>query len=113
MQQPGRDSGAHCRCTTSAGRWGRNQQSERLLAGMAPFLSSLPLAEKQRLQGLSGEMRLDSSSERSEAEQRLYLQSLPPAEREELAKQWAGLGWSQKAEVAWLEREGLAFEELD
>jgi len=80
-----------------------NLRSEQLWAKQGPFLAALPAAEKQRLEGLSNAKRYDSSTERSEEERRLFLQSLPSEDRAHLLAQ-EGLGWSQKAEVAWLEK---------
>jgi hypothetical protein len=51
-------------------------------------------------------------SERQDEEERLFMESLPQVGREFLESH-KGLGNSQKAEVAWLEKEGLEYEEID
>ena len=81
------------------------------------FLSSLPEAEKVRLSGLSSKLRDDAAgerpgSERGDAEEALFIASLSSDDRAYLEGQ-KGLGNSQKAEVAWLEREGIPYEEVD
>ena len=75
------------------------------------------MAERQRLASLSNEARDDSAgempgSERGDEETRLFLASLGSEDRE-FVKGHKGLGNSQKAEVAWLERCGYEYEELD
>jgi hypothetical protein len=81
------------------------------------FLDALPRAEKARLAALSGELRDDSKghrpgSERDDEEERLFVGSLPDADRY-FYEGHKGLGNSQKAEVAWLEEQGYAYEEID
>ena len=81
------------------------------------FLSSLPEAEKVRLSGLSSRLRDDAAgerpgSERGDAEEALFMASLSASDRAYL-EGGKGLGNSQKAEVAWLEREGILYEEVD
>ena len=81
------------------------------------FLSSLPEAEKVRLSGLSSRRRDDAAgerpgSERGDAEEALFMASLSEDDRAYL-EGGKGLGNSQKAEVAWLEREGIRYEEVD
>jgi hypothetical protein len=51
-------------------------------------------------------------SQRQDEEERLFMESLSTEDREFLQSH-KGLGNSQKAEVAWLEKEGLAYEEID
>ena len=81
------------------------------------FLSSLPAREQARLAALSSVQRDDSAgerpgSERGDAEEALFLASLPASDRSYLEGH-KGLGNSQKAEVAWLERQGVPYEEVD
>ena len=64
------------------------------------------------LGNLSKEPRGDGSSQYSREARRLFLASLPDTEREFLATS-EGLGNSQKAEVAWLEKKGYAYWEVD
>jgi hypothetical protein len=70
-----------------------------------------------RLQTMSLEARDDSvgeapGSERSDEEERLFVASLSEEDRR-FYEGHKGLGNSQKAEVAWLEEMGYAYEELD
>ena len=64
------------------------------------------------LNELSNEPRWDSSSPRSREVDRLFLTWLPAKDREFLQAS-EGLGNSQKAEVAWLERKGYSYTEVD
>ncbi|CAE7828972.1 unnamed protein product [Symbiodinium sp. CCMP2592] len=64
------------------------------------------------LSNLSKEQRGDGSSQYSREARRLFLASLSEAERQFLAAT-EGLGNSQKAEVAWLEKKGYAYWEVD
>ena len=64
------------------------------------------------LGNLSEQPRGDGSSQYSREARRLFLASLPEAERQFLAAS-EGLGNSQKAEVAWLEKKGYAYWEVD
>ena len=64
------------------------------------------------LSNLSKEPRGDGSSQYSREVRRLFLASLSETEREFLAAS-EGLGNSQKAEVAWLEKKGYAYWEVD
>ena len=73
--------------------------------------------EMLRLDGLSAAPRDDSlgerpGSERADEEERLFTASLPEGDRAFL-EQHKGLGNSQKAEVAWLDKQGYTYEELD
>ena len=61
---------------------------------------------------LSRDPRGDSSSQYSREVQRLFLACLPEEERHFMEAS-EGLGNSQKAEVAWLERKGYAFTEVE
>eukprot|EP00935_MAST-01C_sp_MAST-1C-sp1_P002305 g2305.t1 len=81
------------------------------------FLERLPTEEKSRLRELPSQPRDDArggapGTERSDEEERLFVASLST---EELAylEGHKGLGNSQKAEVAWLEKMGYAYEEVD
>ena len=81
------------------------------------FLEALPGAEQERLKQLSSEARDDSKgeapgSERGDEEERLFVASLSEEDRRFLEAH-KGLGNSQKAEVAWLEKMGYSYEELD
>ena len=64
------------------------------------------------LNGLSREPREDSTSRYSRELHRLFLAWLP-AEEAEILQASEGLGNSQKAEVAWLERKGYQYREVD
>ena len=60
----------------------------------------------------SKDPREDSSSQYSQEVQRLFLAWLPEEERHFMEAS-EGLGNSQKAEVAWLERKGYAYTEVE
>jgi hypothetical protein len=84
---------------------------------MDQFLNSLPAAEQQQLALCSDVARDDAAgetpgSDRGDEEKQLYLNSLPDGESRFL-ESCKGLGNSQKAEVAWLDRMGYTYEELD
>ena len=64
------------------------------------------------IEGLSKDPRGDSSSQYSREVQRLFLAWLPEEERHFMEAS-EGLGNSQKAEVAWLERKGYAYTEVE
>ncbi|CAE7334146.1 unnamed protein product [Symbiodinium sp. CCMP2456] len=64
------------------------------------------------LGNLSNEPRGDGSSQYSREARRLFLASLSETERQFLAAS-EGLGNSQKAEVAWLEKKGYEYWEVD
>ena len=64
------------------------------------------------IEGLSKDPRGDSSSGYSREVQRLFLAWLPEEERRFMEAS-EGLGNSQKAEVAWLERKGYAYTEVE
>jgi hypothetical protein len=79
-------------------------------------IKSLP-QELTQLDELSNETRDDSmgeapGSERGDEEERLFSASLSEEDRR-FYEGHKGLGNSQKAEVAWLEEMGYAYEELD
>jgi hypothetical protein len=81
------------------------------------FLQALPQATRAQLDALQNEPRDDSQgkvpgSEREDEEERLFCALLPEEERACLEGH-KGLGNSQKAEVAWLEKMGYAYEEVD
>ena len=69
-------------------------------------------AQDAGLGNLSKEPRGDGSSQYSREARRLFLASLSETEREYLATA-EGLGNSQKAEVAWLEKKGYTYWEVD
>ena len=58
------------------------------------------------------EKRGDASSQYSREEHRLFLSWLEEEDREFLVSS-EGLGNSQKAEVAWLQRKGYAYTEVE
>ena len=69
-------------------------------------------AKAAGLHKLSKCKRLDSSSQYTREWQRLFLAWLPEEDRQILEAS-EGLGNSQKAEVAWLERKGYAYKEVE
>ena len=69
-------------------------------------------ALRKGLDGLSKEQRGDSSSQYSREVHRLFLSWLEEEDREFLSSS-EGLGNSQKAEVAWLERKGYAYTDVE
>jgi hypothetical protein len=80
-------------------------------------IKSLLPQEHTRLDELSNETRDDAmgeapGSERGDEEERLFLAALSEEDRH-FYEDHKGLGNSQKAEVAWLEMMGYAYEELD
>jgi hypothetical protein len=87
-----------------------------LAARKREFLDQLPAAQKAVLGGLQDEPRDDErerpGSERQDEEERLFVESLPSDERQ-FFNGHKGLGNSQKAEVAWLEKMGYPYEEVD
>lgn len=70
------------------------------------------IAVKEGIEGLSNELRGDSSSQYSREVQRLFLAWLSEEDREFMEAS-EGLGNSQKAEVAWLERKGYSYSEVE
>ena len=77
------------------------------------FLSkSFEAAVAQGIRSLSKERGADSSSQYSREVKRLFLQWLPDQERDFLEAS-EGLGYSQKAEVAWLERKSYDYKEVE
>jgi hypothetical protein len=90
----------------------------KLFAMKSASIKALLPQEKTRLDELSNETRDDSTgeapgSERGDEEERLFLMSLSSSEDRRFYEGHRGLGNSQKAEVAWLEEMGYAYEELD
>lgn len=73
---------------------------------------SFEAAVSQGIKSLSKEKGADSSSQYSREVKRLFLQWLPEEERDFLEAS-EGLGYSQKAEVAWLERNGYSYKEVE
>ena len=82
------------------------------------FLRLLQPAEQARLQALSSKPNTSTAfpgterTERWDEEERLFLASLSAEDRAFLEGE-VGLGSSQKAEVAWLEKCGYEYEERD
>ena len=74
--------------------------------------AALDRAKAEGLEELSRAKRYDGSSQYSREKHRLFLSWLQPPDRQFLAKS-EGLGNSQKAEVAWLERKGYPYSEMD
>ena len=92
-------------------------QRDKSMASMRDCLESIPAAQKRHLESLSDEPRDDAhgekpGSERKDAEERMSLALMGSEDAEFLMGQ-RGLGNSQKAEVAWLERMGYDYEEHD
>ena len=90
---------------------------DKLYAMKSAFINTLLPQEKTRLDELSNETRDDAmgeapGSERGDEEERLFLAALSEEDRR-FYEGHKGLGNSQKAEVAWLEEMGYAYEELD
>jgi hypothetical protein len=90
---------------------------DSLFARRQKFLRDVPEREKQLLADLSGTARDDSrgenpGSDRGDLEEKLFDASLSEADRAFLEAH-KGLGNSQKAEVAWLEKMGFEYEERD
>ncbi|CAE7230831.1 unnamed protein product, partial [Symbiodinium sp. CCMP2592] len=77
------------------------EQSEKYTSAMAAGLGNL--CQKKRY---------DSSSQFSREKHRLFLEWLPADDRDFLLKS-EGLGNSQKAEVAWLQKRGYPYKEVD
>ena len=81
------------------------------------FIQALPPIEIARLDRLSSDPRDDSMGEapgssRGDEEERLFVALLSEEDRR-FYEGHRGLGNSQKAEVAWLEEMGYAYEEVD
>ena len=92
-------------------------QRDKLYGMKRDSIRALVPREKARLDRMSNEARDDSKgetpgSERGDEEERLFLASLSEEDRR-FYEGHKGLGNSQKAEVAWLEEMGYAYEELD
>ena len=73
---------------------------------------SFRMRKRLGLHKLSKFKRFDSSSQYTREWQRLFLAWLPEEDRKFLEAS-EGLGNSQKAEVAWLERKGYAYTEVE
>ena len=91
-----------------------NLRREAIWQRKAEFEESVHFqnAKAAGLGKLSKEKRLDSSSQYTRELQRLFLAWLPEEDRQFLEAS-EGLGNSQKAEVAWLERKGYAYKEVE
>jgi hypothetical protein len=83
----------------------------------SPYLTELPPIDKRRLEEMSSEHRDDSrgespGSERGDEEERMFLAAMKREDRR-FYEAHKGLGNSQKAEVAWLEKQGYEYEVVD
>ena len=89
-------------------------QRERIWQKKEEFKESVAYREAvaSGLDSLSKDAGEDSSSQHSRELQRLFWAWLPKEDREFLAAS-EGLGNSQKAEVAWLERKGYKYTQVD
>ena len=87
---------------------------EAIQAKKRHFLQSQAFSNAcdEGIEGLSKDPRGDSSSQYSREVQRLFLAWLPEEERHFMEAS-EGLGNSPKAEVAWLERKGYAYTEVE
>ncbi|CAJ1398938.1 unnamed protein product [Effrenium voratum] len=96
----------------SAGQ--ENLRREAINKRMSSFEASeeFQCSQEAGIDHLCSKKRYDSSSQHSREKQRLFLQWLPAEDRSCLEES-EGLGNSQKAEVAWLERKGYPFTEVD
>ena len=93
------------------------QENQRLYAideKRQQFLSSAIFQEalSAGLEGLSKDCGEEGTSQYSREVDRLFLAWLPSSDRD-ILKASEGLGNSQKAEVAWLERKGYKYRELE
>jgi uncharacterized membrane protein len=91
-----------------------NLRREAIQEKQKDFLQSQAFSEAchQGIECLSKEPREDSSSQYSREVRRLFLAWLPEEERHFMEAS-EGLGNSQKAEVAWLERKEYAYTEVE
>ncbi|CAE7816196.1 unnamed protein product [Symbiodinium sp. CCMP2592] len=91
-----------------------NLQREALLKKMSDFkkCDHFRRAKEAGLKNLRRKTRYDSSSQYSREKYRLFLQWLPAVDRRFLEDS-DGLGISQKAEVAWLEKKGYEYTAVD
>ncbi|CAE7751958.1 unnamed protein product [Symbiodinium sp. CCMP2456] len=91
-----------------------NLRREALLKKMRDFKSCdhFRRAKEAGLKNLGRKTRYDSSSQYSREKYRLFLQWLPAVDRKFLEDS-DGLGNSQKAEVAWLEKKGYEYTAVD
>ncbi|CAE6953478.1 unnamed protein product [Symbiodinium sp. KB8] len=96
----------------TAGR--ENLRREAIFARMSEFEESeeYRYAKEAGIKKLCKKKRHDSSSQHSREKHRLFLQWLS-VEDARFLKESEGLGNSQKAEVAWLERKGYRYTEVD
>ena len=87
---------------------------EELYAKMKQFEESEEFQDARAagLDNLSQKERYDGTSQYSREKERLFLAWLPKYSREFLEGS-VGLGNSQKAEVAWLDRKGYPYKEID
>ena len=91
-----------------------HMRREKIYARKKEFEQSTEFqrAEVAGLQDLSQEIGPDGSSQHSRESGRLFLAWLPEEDRQFLEKS-EGLGNSQKAEVAWLEKKGYTYTEIE
>ena len=91
-----------------------HMERERIFLKKEEFFKSKAFGDSVAagLEGLSASRREDGSSQHSRELHRLFLAWLPDDERDFLEAS-EGLGNSQKAEVAWLERKGYEYEAVD
>jgi hypothetical protein len=92
-------------------------QRKELASSRRKFLKTLPAQDSARLDKLSSEARDDAKgeapgSERGDDEERLFVSHLSEDARC-FYEGHKGLGNSQKAEVAWLDKMGYKYDELD
>ena len=87
---------------------------EAIFGRMSKFKESAEfhVSKEAGIEHLSEEKGEDGTSQRSREMHRLFLQWLPTEDRCFLEES-EGLGNSQKAEVAWLERKGYPYKEMD
>jgi hypothetical protein len=98
-------------CSTDAMR------REKLYAMKSAYLKEISPMDKRRLEEMSSKHRDDSrgeapGSEREDEEERMFLAAMKREDRR-FYEAHKGLGNSQKAEVAWLEEQGYAYEVVD
>jgi hypothetical protein len=98
-------------CSKDAARRGKLARKRQY------FLQTLPPQEQARLEELSTKPRDDARGEmpgsvRGDEEERMFMLALSEDERS-FCKGHKGLGNSQKAEVAWLEKVGCEYDEVD
>jgi hypothetical protein len=96
---------------------GDAMKREQFWSRKRDYLEVLPPQEKARLDLLSRKLRDDSKEEepgskRGDEEERMFVETLLEEDRSFYVGH-RGLGNSQKAEVAWLEKKGYSYDEID